>query len=217
MPRLRRVDPRSPGITRSRRGKGFTYRTSSGDRLGDEDALARIRALVIPPAWEDVWISPLPHGHIQAVGTDQAGRRQYLYHTAWREQRDLEKFDRVLEFAHRLPRVREQVFADLNQRGLVRERVLSCAVRLLDLGFFRIGGEEYAEAHGSYGLATMLREHVSVSRRVVTFEYPAKSGRQRIQSVADDAVVSVVRARSYGGRAAVPSCLPTGVGATGWT
>ncbi|SDT12726.1 DNA topoisomerase IB [Jiangella sp. DSM 45060] len=193
--RLRRWDPAGPAILRRRRGRGFGYVDAGGERLRDAETLARIRALVIPPAWTDVRICPWPHGHLQAVGTDDAGRRQYLYHDAWREQRDREKFARVREFGRALPKARAHITADLATRGLNRRRVLAAAARLLDIGFFRIGGEAYAQENGSHGLATVLRSHVSVARGgPVVFEYPAKSGQERVQAVADDEVVAVVRA-----------------------
>lgn len=194
MPRLRRVDVRVPGIARVRRGRGFGYRDAEGQPIDDPDTLDRIRSLAIPPAWREVWICADPCGHIQATGTDAAGRRQYLYHPVWRQRRDLAKFDRVLDVAARLPALREVVQSDLAGSGLTRRRVLAAAVRLLDLGFFRVGGEQYAESNGSYGLATLRREHVSVHSGVLTFDYPAKGGKQRIQHVADEPVVRVVRA-----------------------
>jgi len=193
-PRLRRVSCSGPGLVRKRHGRGFRYLDVNGNPVTDPVVRARIDALVIPPAWQDVWICPIPNGHVQATGVDAAGRRQYLYHQVWREKRDLVKFDRMLDFAERLPAMREHVVATLHTRGLTRERVLATAVRLLDLGFFRIGGEEYAEANNTYGLATIRREHVGIAKGVITFDYPAKSGKQRIQHVADDPVLKVVRA-----------------------
>ena len=149
---------------------------------------------MIPPAWKEVWICPWPNGHIQAVGFDAAGRRQYLYHPRWREKRDREKYDHMLEFAAALPDARQVVAAQLAGRGLTRERVLAAAVRLLDLGFFRVGGERYAEDNGTYGLATLRREHVRFSRGEIVFSYPAKGGYERVQAVAEPQVVRVVRA-----------------------
>ena len=192
--RLRRVDCAGPGITRVRRGRGFSYVWHDGRKVDEPDVLERISALVLPPAWVDVWICPHPRGHIQAVGTDAAGRRQYRYHDDWRVQRDAEKHQRVLAFAKRLPRARERVAADLAQRGMTRRRVLAAAFRLLDLGFFRVGGESYAESNGTFGLATMRREHVTVTGDVVVFDYVAKSGKQRVQAVVDDSVRRVVTA-----------------------
>jgi DNA topoisomerase IB len=183
---LLRTDLTGPGIRRRRCGRGFRYFAASGAPLTDARALARIKALVIPPAWEDVWICPHPRGHIQAVGTDAAGRRQYLYHDLWRERRDQEKFDRVMEFGRTLPRVRAVVERHLHGQGLCRDRVLATAVRLIDLGFFRPGGEEYAAENGTFGLATIRREHVTCGKGELSFEYTGKSGKQREQAVADE-------------------------------
>jgi DNA topoisomerase IB len=202
MPRLRRFDCAQAGLRRVKRGRGFVFVDADGERVTDPQTLQRIADLVIPPAWTDVWICPIPNGHIQATGTDAAGRRQYRYHDDWRRNRDREKHEKMLEFAAVLPGARERMLADVARPQLDRERVLGAAARLLDLGFFRIGSEEYAEANQSYGLATMLREHVSCSKGVVTFDFPAKSGKQRMQSVADDGVCRLVvdlkRRRSTG-------------------
>ena len=160
MPRLRTVSPKDPGWTRRRAGKGFIYLDDEGTRLPSEN-IERCKMLVIPPAWEQVWICPAPNGHIQAVGTDDAGRRQYIYHEYWRLKRDKSKHDRVLQVASRLPRARRKVAVDLRLPGMPYERALATAFRLLDLGFFRIGGEAYAEANNSYGLATIRKEDVS--------------------------------------------------------
>lgn len=190
---LVRSELSEPGIRRRRCGRGFRYFAPDGSPLADQRQLTRIKALVIPPAWEDVWISPAPDGHIQAVGTDAAGRRQYRYHDLWRERRDQEKFDRVLEFAEVLPRVRSTVDRHLDGGDLSRDRVLAAAIRLIDLGFFRPGGEEYAAENGSYGLATIRREHVTCTGGQLVFEYTGKSGKHREQAVAAESVCSVVR------------------------
>jgi DNA topoisomerase-1 len=193
--RLRRCDPNRPGYTRRRRGKGFTYQDPTGAPITDQAELERIRALVIPPAWRDVWICPDPRGHIQAVGTDAAGRRQYRYHDVWRAQRDAAKFDHVLEVGAQLPKVREVVAGHLKERGLTANRVMAAAVRLLDVGCFRIGGEEYASGdEATFGLATLRREHVALVRGAVRFCYPAKGGVERVLDVRDDDVRTVVRA-----------------------
>src|SRR3954465_15000131 len=157
--RLRRSDPTGPGYTRRRCGKGFMYLDETGVRITDAEIVARITALVIPPAWRDVWISPDPFGHIQATGLDQRGRKQYLYHPRWRERRDQQKFDDMVEFARRLPKLRRRVEKDLRGDELGADHVLACAVRLLDRGFFRIGSETYAVQNESYGLATMKKRH----------------------------------------------------------
>ena len=194
MPRLRRVDCSGPGIERRRRGRGFEY-FADGERIDDPEVLDRIRELVIPPAWENVWICPYPFGHIQAVGTDAAGRRQYLYHERWRERRDQEKFDEMLRFARALPRMRKVTARHLREKEITRERVLAGAVRLLDRGFFRIGTEGYAEQNQTYGLATMQKRHVALEEDgVLRFDYAAKGGKRRIQSIVDPEVYELVDA-----------------------
>jgi DNA topoisomerase I len=194
MVRTRRVDCAGPGIRRLRRGRGFAYVDVDGQPVSDPEVLARIRALVVPPAWRDVWICPIPNGHLQAVGTDAAGRRQYLYHQAWRTRRDQEKFDHMLEFARALPGLRERVAAHLAEEGLTRERVLACATRLLDRGFFRMGSEGYAEQNQTYGLATIHKRHVRLDGDVIAFDYVSKGGKRRLQSVLDPAAREVVAA-----------------------
>ncbi|MCV7419370.1 DNA topoisomerase IB [Mycobacterium yunnanensis] len=191
--RLRRSVLAGPGFTRVRRGKGFSYLDAEGGPLTDDRHLERIKALVIPPAWKKVWISPYPNGHIQAVGTDAAGRRQYQYHDAWQEERAEAKFDRVLEMSKRLPGWRAQIADDLGGRGFTRQRVLALALHLIDLGYFRAGGEQYADENDSHGMATLLCEHVSVAKGVVSFDFPAKSGVRRSLEIDDPAVVKSVR------------------------
>jgi DNA topoisomerase IB len=186
------VSPDGPGIRRRRSGRGFRYLDGDGSPV-TATVRERIEALVIPPAWQDVWICPVPNGHIQAVGTDVAGRRQYLYHPAWREQRDRLKFDHVLTVGQRLPSARRQVTRHLALPGMPRERALALAFRLLDIGLFRIGGESYAEANGSYGLATLLRRHVTVTADRLTFRYAAKSGQRRQVEIVDPESVKAVR------------------------
>ncbi|MDT7797993.1 MAG: topoisomerase [Actinomycetota bacterium] len=193
--RLRRSDLRAPGIRRTRRGRGFSYTAPGGERLTDAETAERIKDLVIPPAWRDVWICPHPNGHIQAVGTDDAGRRQYLYHEQWRRDRDEEKHDRVLAMARRLPEWRAEVERDLGGRGLTRERVPAAALRILDRGIFRTGGEECAEENGTHGVATLLREHAHVSGDECRFRYVA------VRDPAPAKVVrSLLRRRSGGDR-----------------
>jgi DNA topoisomerase IB len=192
MARLRRADCSGPGIRRRRRGRGFEYFDSDGQRITQPSVLDRIRELRIPPAWEDVWICPYPFGHIQATGTDAAGRKQYRYHDLWRERRDRQKFDSMVEFAGALPRLRRRVAKDLKRPDMGRERVLACAARLLDRGFFRIGSEDYAEENDTYGIATMRRRHATVSGDVVTFDYESKGGRRRVQSIGDAEVAEIV-------------------------
>jgi DNA topoisomerase-1 len=203
MSRLRRVDCASPGIVRRRRGRGFEYlEQSSGERVEDEDVVQRIKALAIPPAWEDVWVCADPLGHIQATGVDARGRKQYRYHDRWRERRDRQKFQDMVDFANSLPKLRERVERDLGKRKISRERVLACAVRLLDRGFFRIGSEDYAEENETYGLATMRKRHVSIEDNTLVFDYEAKGGKRRVQTIADPKVsrlIETLRERRGGG------------------
>jgi DNA topoisomerase-1 len=192
--RLRRSVVRGPGLRRVRRGRGFSYHHPDGSPVTDAATLQRISDLVIPPAWRYVWICPYPNGHLQAVGTDAAGRRQYLYHQQWQEERSEEKFDRALEMAPALPDMRRQITADLRRRGLHRDRVLALALHLLDLGYFRAGSEQYAEENNSFGIATLLCEHVTLQGGAVEFDYPAKSGVRRTLLIDDPEVVRSVRA-----------------------
>ncbi|MDA0185056.1 DNA topoisomerase IB [Solirubrobacter phytolaccae] len=194
MARLRRTDCSGPGIMRKRAGRGFAY-YDDGQLVDDAEVLARIRELGIPPAWRDVWICPYANGHLQATGIDAAGRKQYRYHEEWRTRRDAEKFDDMVRFAKALPALRARVEADLaSSDKLTRERVLACAVRLLDRGFFRIGTEEYAVTNASYGLATIRKEHVRIENGQMVFDYPAKSGQRRLQGVVDPLALDIVGA-----------------------
>ena len=193
MARLRRVDCAGTGITRRRRGRGFEY-LDRGRTVTDEEVLERIRALAVPPAWKEVWICPFPMGHIQATGMDVAGRKQYRYHDRWRERRDAEKFESMMEFARILPRVRDRVERDLGRDDMSRERVLGGALRLLDRGFFRIGSEGYAEQNETYGLATIRKDHVTVREGAVSFEYDAKGGKRQVQQLIDEDLLVLVEA-----------------------
>jgi DNA topoisomerase-1 len=202
MTRLRRSDLRGPGVHRVRRGKGFAFVDESG-RPVDAATRERAVALVIPPAWRDVWVAPHANGHVQATGIDEAGRRQYLYHPAWRAQKDRLKFDRMLELAAVLPAARRAVTLDLRRDDVSRERVLAAAFRMLDTGMLRVGSERYADAHGSYGLSTLLGAHARVVEgERVLLSFPAKSG-QPWESEIEDAdlaeIIGVLKRR--GGRA----------------
>jgi DNA topoisomerase-1 len=202
MPRLRRSDSSGPGIRRVRAGRGFWYRDEHGGRVDDPELLDRIAALAIPPAWTDVWIAPYANGHIQATGVDAAGRRQYLYHPTWREQKDRIKFDRALTLAESLPVARRGVTIDLRREGLGRERVLAAAFRMLDTGSLRVGSERYADEHGSYGLSTLRGAHAVVSEDCVRLHFPAKSGLEWRSEIRDADLATAVRAlKRRGGRA----------------
>jgi DNA topoisomerase IB len=192
--RLRRSRLDRAGIGRRGRGTGFSYLGPDGRPIRDTLTLERIRELAIPPAWTDVWISPDPDGHIQAIGVDAAGRRQYLYHPRWRERRDAEKFRRIERFAKGLPDLRDQVAHDLEIAGLGRERVLGCTVRLLDSATFRIGSDDYTRQNGSFGLTTLRRDHVTVGPTRAVFRYRAKGGVQRSHEVHDPDAIRVLRA-----------------------
>jgi DNA topoisomerase I len=194
MARLRRSDCAAPGIARRRRGRGFIYVDPHGDRIEDGAVLERIADLAIPPAWSDVWICTDDRGHLQATGIDAAGRKQYLYHERWRAHRDRVKFDSMMAFGRALPRMRRRVSRDLSGDELCDTRVLACAARLLDLGFFRIGSEDYAERNDSYGLTTLQRRHLTLARGEAVFDYRAKSGQRRVQAIGDPDVLPVLAA-----------------------
>lgn len=199
--RLRRADCAAAGIHRRARGRGFSFEDARGTPITDEETLERIRDLAIPPAWRDVWICLDPLGHIQATGYDEAGRKQYRYHDRWDRRRATRKYAAMREFAAALPQLRRVVRRDIELEGMPRERALATAVRLLDLGFFRIGGEEYAESNESYGLATIRREHVHREGEEIVFDFPAKSNQRRIQAIGDEeaiAALAVMRRRRGG-------------------
>lgn len=193
MPRLKRADSSEPGIHRVGRGKGFSFHEDDGALVEDADTLERIAKLAIPPAWKDVWICPYPNGHIQATGTDAAGRKQYRYHDFWRESRDREKFDEMLDFAKALPRLRERVDTDLALRGMPRDRALALSIRLLDLGFFRVGSDHYTEENETYGLSTLRKKHLSFDRDAAVFEYEGKGAKGALQELEDEAAVKALR------------------------
>lgn len=201
VPRLRRTSPDQPGWTRRRAGSGFTYLDEGGTRLPDDD-VRRCKDLVIPPAWRDVWITPHANGHLQAVGTDDAGRRQYLYHPQWRASRDAAKFDRILGFGKALSKARERVLRDIGAESMTQERACAVAVRLLDLGYFRIGNDVYTDTHGSFGLTTLRKEHVSRHGDGLRFCFVGKSGVEHTIDIDDPAAVAaleVMRRRRSGG------------------
>lgn len=193
--RLKRSDCAGRGITRRRAGRGFVYLDHDGERISDEEMLDRIRALVIPPAWREVWICPHQNGHIQATGFDEAGRKQYLYHEKWTSRRAAEKFDSMRRFAGRLPYLRRQVKRDLDDSAATLERVSAAAVRLIDLAYFRIGSEQYAEENETFGVATILKTQVShgEAKHEVVFDYLAKGSAERQVTITDPAISSLTR------------------------
>jgi DNA topoisomerase IB len=191
---LKHVHGGEPGLRRERRGRDFVYLDQDGERVTDPDALARISALRIPPAWTDVWIAATPDAHLQATGLDSKGRRQYLYHPVWRERREHEKFDDMLEFAERLPEVRTRAARLLDGDGGVhRERVLALSIRLLDIGLFRVGWDRYARDNGHVGLTTLRREHVRLRDSEAVFDFVGKAGKRHRRTISD-----VVAVRALG-------------------
>ena len=190
---LRYVSDTAPGITRKRQGAGFVYLDARGERVRDPDTLLRIRSLVIPPAWEDVWISPDERGHIQAVGRDQRGRKQYRYHPRWREVRDETKYEKMIAFVHALPRIRARVDRDLARPGLPREKVLATVVRLLETTLIRVGNDEYAASNNSFGLTTLQDRHAKVSGSQVHFRFKGKSGVAHEIELNDPRLAKIIR------------------------
>ena len=190
---LRYTPSNGPGIRRRRAGRGWTFTDAGGAVIRDPDELRRIRALVIPPAWTDVWINPNPRGHIQATGRDARGRKQYRYHAKWQATRDETKFERMVAFGRALPGVRERVAADLSLHGLPREKTLATVVRLLDESLIRVGNEEYARENNSFGLTTLRDDHVDVSGATMHFVFRGKSGKLHEIDVRDRRVARVVR------------------------
>jgi DNA topoisomerase-1 len=193
MARLRRSDSSGRGIHRLKAGRGFTYRDHSGETVTDSELRARIEHLAIPPAWTDVWIAPYANGHIQATGVDGAGRRQYIYHPTWREQKDRIKYDRALALAESLPAARRRVTIDLRRDGYPEERALAAGFRMLDTGSLRVGSERYAAKHGSHGLTTLLCAHATTKGDRVHLSFPAKSGQEWDSEITDADLAAFVR------------------------
>ena len=190
---LRWVCDDAPGLRRVRAGKGFRYVGADGKTVRDERTLARIKALVIPPAWRDVWICASPNGHIQATGRDARGRKQYRYHARWREKRDETKYDKMILFGLALPRIRERVDEDLSKPKLPREKVLATVVRLLETTLIRVGNEEYARSNKSYGLTTLRNHHVDVDGSELRFEFRGKSGVKHRVAIQDRRLARIIR------------------------
>jgi len=187
------VNALDPGLTRRITSRGIEYLDDRGRKVSDERVLVRLRALVIPPAWTDVWICPDPSGHIQAVGRDARGRKQYRYHDDWRAVRDEAKYHRVCAFGRALPRLRRQVATDLRRKGLVRERVLAAVTRLLELTLIRVGNDEYARENQSFGLTTLRKRHMQLSGVGAVFEFRGKSGKTHRTRFQDRRLARVLR------------------------
>jgi DNA topoisomerase-1 len=187
------VSDEKPGIRRIRKGEGFSYRDTDNQTITDEKTLERINALAIPPAWEDVWICPSPRGHIQATGRDARGRKQYRYHSRWRETRDQNKYTRMLAFGHALPKIRRKIDEDLALQGMPREKVLATVVRLLEETFIRVGNEEYARDNHSFGLTTLRNRHVDVSGTELRFRFTGKSGVRHDIGIHDRRIAPIIR------------------------
>ena len=190
---LHYVSDTAPGIRRKRAGKNFSYTGTDGKPIRDERVLARIRALGIPPAYEDVWICADPNGHLQATGRDARGRKQYRYHARWRAARDDTKYHRMVAFAQALPAMRKRVEHDLALPGLPREKVLAAVLRLLETTLIRVGNDEYARTNNSYGLTTMRDRHVDVAGSTVTFHFVGKSGKKHEIAMKDARLAKIVR------------------------
>jgi len=190
---LRYVSDSRPGIRRRRSGKGFSYVGSDGTPIRDKATLSRIRALAIPPAWADVWISPLGNGHLQATGRDARGRKQYRYHQRWRAVRDETKYGRMLLFGSTLPKIRERVKEDLSLPGLPRDKLLAMIVRLLETTFIRVGNAEYAKANNSFGLTTLRGRHVEIEGARVRLNFRGKGGKTQTVQVSDRRLARLVK------------------------
>lgn len=190
---LRYVSDTSPGIQRQRVGEELCYIDAKGKQICDDSELSRIKALVIPPAWTDVWICPLPHGHLQATGRDTKGRKQYRYHAHWRQVRSQTKFNRMIAFAEALPKIRKRTAEDLALPGLPREKVLATVVRLLEITRIRVGNEEYAQTNKSFGLTTMRDRHVDISGSKLRFKFRGKSGVDHDIELSDRRLAKIVK------------------------
>jgi DNA topoisomerase-1 len=187
------VSDAGPGIRRKRAGTGFSYCSPDGKLIADPEVIKRVRALAVPPAWIDVWICPKANGHIQATGRDARGRKQYRYHDDWRDVRDRDKYERLLDFARVLPAIRERVHADLSRRGTPREKVLATVVSLLDKTLIRIGNGAYAKENGSYGLTTLRTRHLEVQGTELRFHFKGKSGKTWRLQIKDRRIARIVR------------------------
>jgi DNA topoisomerase-1 len=193
VPGLRYVSDSAAGIRRKRSGRGFTYIDAEGARVDDPEALARIRALAIPPAWTDVWICTSSNGHLQATGRDARGRKQYRYHDRWREVRDENKFESLAEFGQALTPIRKRIHRDLRLEGLPREKVLATVVRIMDTAYARVGNLAYAKENKSFGLTTLRNRHVDIKGSTVSFDFVGKGGKTHTFDVEDPRVAKIIR------------------------
>src|ERR1044071_9790472 len=192
-PRLHYVDDSRPGITRKRQGRYWQYFDADGKRITDRDEIDRLNAIGLPPAYRDAWFCPDPNGHIQAIGYDDKGRKQYRYHTGFRERQEAAKYERCADFGKALTRLRRKVEADLRKRSLSRDTVIAAVVRLLDTGRIRVGNEAYAQENKSYGATTLRRRHPKVAGRKVKMRFKAKSGIERELTITDASLTRIVR------------------------
>ncbi|TMB66105.1 MAG: DNA topoisomerase IB [Chloroflexi bacterium] len=190
---LRYVTDAVPGICRKHAGNSFAYSGPDGERIRDREMLGRIRSLAIPPAWRDVWICPLPNGHLQATGRDARGRKQYRCHPRWRQVRDENKYEHLIAFGRALPRIRRRVRRDLARPGVPREKALAAVVRLLETTLIRIGNQEYARENNSFGLTTMRDRHVRVNGSKVVFQFAGKSQKKHVVHLTDAQLARVIK------------------------
>lgn len=191
--RLRYVTDEMPGIRREKHGEHFSYIAPDGSKIDDENELARIKSLAVPPAYTDVWICPIANGHIQATARDARGRKQYRYHKRWRETRDENKYERMLAFAQALPKIRKRIEADLALPGLPRDKVLATIVQLLETTAIRVGNDEYAKENNSFGLTTLRNKHAKVSGATVRFAFRGKSGVRHALDLRDRRLARIIR------------------------
>jgi len=190
---LRHVNDSKPGISRKKAGRGFYYLAANGSKITDHKMLTRIKSLVIPPAYRDVWICSFANGHIQATGMDERGRKQYRYHPRWREIRDETKYHRMTLFGSLLPKIRKRTNRDLRKRGLPREKILAAIVQLLEKTLIRVGNEAYAKENQSYGLTTMRNKHVEVNGHTMEFDFRGKSGKKHHIDLTDRRLAAIIK------------------------
>jgi DNA topoisomerase-1 len=193
LPALRYVDDSRPGITRKRRGRYWQYFDAGGNRVTDSEEIDRLNAIGLPPAYRDAWFCPDPNGHIQAIGYDDRGRKQYRYHTGFREKQEAAKYERCRAFGKALPKLRKRVEADLRKRALSRDTVVAAVIRLLDVGRIRVGNEAYAQENKSFGATTLRKRHVKVKGQTLKLQFRAKSGKLRVMTITDRTLSAFVK------------------------